>query len=317
MSITKQIGLSVSNPVSFVSSEPSHPSILLKHRINKFIEKFKLFQSQLSIPQKIQIKFESKDNPRTTIKQSKNINFSLSSPFLFLSTKKRKQAISFPFWYLLKYKDIPENFRKVDLTNPQRVMINKLSKKLALWMQSKAKQMGILFNPPFQGSEVSELIWHLQNKQTFKKGKDFTIAHELSHLIKENYPDVDQAKIASLKKTFTAALILLSFSLIVIPFIDSTLGLSITAIALCIAGISLMTLRIKIQKAHRAERNCDLSAAKILGSGKWGAHAFEATRQYHLFLRKNQIKGFDVKGNDTQDNHHPLLTTRISYLTNS
>ncbi|MBI2809794.1 MAG: M48 family metalloprotease [Candidatus Melainabacteria bacterium] len=211
---------------------------------------------------------------------------------------------------MLNYEEIPLEFRNINLNDDKTVELQ--LDKFAKWLTALSEKTGHPLT--FERKDLKLLIWHLRSREVFEKSNDFVIAHEMSHLIEGNMPDQNLI----LKGAKITGIALTVLSLVLIPFVNIGIATALIITALTITILATLILRKQMEHARQCEKNCDISAAKVLKDIDGGMHTFESERLYTLSLRNllpSCLKWFlNEQGNNTYDDTHPLLTERIDYL---
>lgn len=241
-------------------------------------------------------------------------HFSTTFPFLEL---RPVGHIKLPSFCLLKYEDIPLQFRNDHCPNEEQ---------FAAWVNTIHQPQQL---PELNPSECTDILVKflisLRDRDLFEKQKDFIIAHEICHTLVENlnpllYFATDrmgEVSAFTLKIGLGIYTSLLLVSLGIISSAHWPLIFTSTIIGLAVIGVLRLVYWHSLRIRQQIEENCDMQAVRALNDARGGIYYFQNEIAAHIVLRRSipsLASAIDHRGNALEDRYHPPLTARVAYL---
>ncbi len=169
---------------------PPAPTFNYNTRCNELIKKINGFTEKIGIP---------------------DVQITLSNRFSIdgASCYRQQNCIELSPFFLLNYEDIPEWLRDISSQDTNLINEDQLNEVINYINNSIFNK----FNLIMELTDATEFILFLKNRKSFEKGKDFAIAHELSHM--KHYKLLDRFQMFESKKFWIGVFrfFMLAFSL--------------------------------------------------------------------------------------------------------
>ncbi len=257
--------------------------------------------------------FENRIRAVTQLQSQIKIGHFNATPEAFPS----ENCIHLPSWFLLKYEDIPERFRIVNIDDP-RLNNNQFLDEMAAWMKGKIIEFGLTYHfATIDKSTLKFVIRLLRDREKFEQAKDFTLAHERSHLSHELKSKVLMSQIMRWVPTVLTILgVVISIALF--PFVSFAIIVAINVgifITNAITRYFWNTHQISFWKEE--EKKADLEAVNLLqGNPQGGIYFFETMRLNNLQLKKEAAPFIGAESNAGETSQGRPLTTLTLTLPN-
>ncbi len=220
--------------------------------------------------------------------------------------------------FILKYEDIPVEWRGITSENDPRLktpgFLVGVDNHLRT-MFAGTKRLGRVEIDP---ADLLTFLFALEDQRKFDQAKEFTLAHELSHI--KHY---ELKKIPSIVETIRT--IWCKVISVLIPFLYPVADQASLILRHILTDKSDPEqndrIRAYLKKDSKVcEKYADLDAAEALGTAEGGLHLFSVLLKANQVLLKLKIlknaTDYNDKGDFLFDKDHPLHSVRFAYLQN-